>query len=234
MAYLEISNDVLTRFPGYRRGIVVGRNVSNGSSSPELVGLLRDAEASLRSRLTSEALANEPVIAAWREAFRSLGIKPTEYRPSIEALTRRVLKGDALPSISALVDIGTIVSLRYLLPVGAHAIDHLHEGLSLRLANGTERFTAFGSTTMESPAAGEPIFVDGDEVATRRWAWRQAQHTLVGESTTALEYNADGLPPTTDEVIARAMEDVTTLGARYCGGTWSTDVLSAAKTRISV
>ena len=87
-----------------------------------------------------ETLTAEPRLASWREAFRQLGYKPGDFRPSIEALLRRVLRGQELPSINALVDIGNIVSLRHLLPVGGHAIDVLTRDIALRPASGAEEF----------------------------------------------------------------------------------------------
>src|SRR5512136_1046242 len=120
-----IADEVFARFPEYTRGVVIAHGVSNGPTPPALVAQLRAAEASVRSRLTLETLTSEPRIAAWREAFRKMGIKPSEYRASVEAMARRALRDQELPAINTLVDIGNILSLRYLVPIGGHAIDHL-------------------------------------------------------------------------------------------------------------
>ncbi|MDP2965211.1 MAG: DUF4342 domain-containing protein [Pelolinea sp.] len=87
----SIADEIFDRFPEFIRGVVVARDVVNRSSPPELVRLLRDAENSLRENLNTENLISHPRIVSWREAFRSLGIKPSEYRPSIEAIARRVI-----------------------------------------------------------------------------------------------------------------------------------------------
>ncbi|HVP14269.1 MAG TPA: hypothetical protein VMS88_01920, partial [Terriglobales bacterium] len=121
--WISVSADIFRLFPGYVRGVVVARGVANGPSSPELLEELRAAEASLRAGLDLEHLAAHPRIHSWREAYRAIGVKPAEHRSSIEALARRVLRGDSLPSISALVDAGSIVSLRHLVPAGGHALD---------------------------------------------------------------------------------------------------------------
>ena len=127
---------------------------TNGASSDELVQMLRDAEASVRDRgMAVEQIAEEPHIKAWREAYRAFGAKPAEFRSSIEAMARRALRGDELPAISALVDIGNIVSLRHLLPAGSHAIDVLKGDIELRFATGDEEFVAFGTNELEHPAA---------------------------------------------------------------------------------
>jgi hypothetical protein len=139
--------------------------------------------------LKIEQVAETPRLKSWREAYRSFGAKPSEFRSSIEALVRRVLRGDPLPSINALVDIGNVVSLRYLVPAGGHAIDVLTGDITLRPATGREEFTPFGSDKMEHPLPGEVIFAEGNVVLTRRWTWRQANHTLTQLETRAIEFN---------------------------------------------
>jgi DNA/RNA-binding domain of Phe-tRNA-synthetase-like protein len=229
-----IAGDVFARFPDYRRGVVIAYDVHNGDSPAELVGILRNEETAAREKLNVDTLTAEPLLASWREAFRQLGYKPGDFRPSIEALLRRVLRGPrvgdlqghAVPSINALVDIGNIVSLRHLLPVGGHAVDVLTGDIALRPASGSENFVPLGSQETEHPAPGEFIFVEGDQVLTRRWIWRQANHTLTLAETTAVEINIDGLPPVTGPDVEAAARDVMALVARFCGGTIRFEVLS--------
>jgi len=213
-----IADEIFQRFPGYVRGVVIAHELTNGPSPPELLQLLREAEASVRARVRPEAVADEPRIKAWREAYRSFGAKPAEFRSSIEAMLRRALKNDPLPSINALVDIGNMISLRHLLPAGAHAIDVLAGDIALQPATGTERFVAFGATETEHPLPGEIIFTEGDTVLTRRWTWRQANHTLTLPETRSIEFNIDGLPPVPQAEVEAAGAEIIELVQRFCGG----------------
>lgn len=111
-----------------------------------------------------------------------------------------------MPSINALVDIGNILSLRYLLPIGAHAIDVVSHDITLCIATGEEEFVPFGSEQVEHPVPGEIIFAEGNTVLTRRWSWRQAIHTMTLPTTTAIEFNVDGLPPVTKPLRGRTQE----------------------------
>jgi DNA/RNA-binding domain of Phe-tRNA-synthetase-like protein len=228
----SIDAQVFARFPGYVRGVLIAEHVHNGASSPELVALLREAEAGARQQLDLDHLAENPRIAAWREAFRAMGVKPSEFRPSIEAMLRRVLHGQELPSINALVDIGNIVSLRYVLPVGSHAIDVMKSDIALRPATGEEEFVAFGSDVMEHPEKGEFIFAEGNTVLTRCWSWRQAVHTLTLPESTAVEINIDGLLPVTVDEVKTAGEDMMGLVKRFCGGEMRFEILSQSNPKI--
>ena len=231
----SISPEVFERYPGYVRGVVVCYGLTNGPSPADLVQLLREAEASVRARgVAVEQAAEEPHIKAWREAYRAFGAKPAEFRSSIEAMARRALRGDELPAISALVDIGNVVSLRHMLPAGSHAIDLLESDIALTFATGSEEFVAFGTEQMEHPLPGEIVFVEGDQVLTRRWTWRQGNRTLTLPDTTAVEFNVDGLPPVTRAEVEQACADVAELVARYCGGTSRIDYLTAETPSITL
>jgi len=222
----SISKDVFEKFPVFRRGVVVATGLTNPPAPAELTAAIREAEAALPSMLNIDTILENPKISSWREAYRSIGIKPSEFRPSVEALARRVLRGEPLPSISSLVDIGTLVTIRHLLPTGAHAIDHLMGDIELRLARGDENFIPFGTDTLEHPAPGEIIFVDGDMVMTRRWTWRQSNHSLVVPETTAVEVNVDALPPFTMSDVESICVEVGDLLVKYCGGSYRYEVLT--------
>lgn len=216
--FFSISPEIFLKFPAYCRGVIVATGIQNGDSPQELVAALRAVEASLSLQLSIQDLPTHPRIQPFREAYRSLGVKPSDYHPSIEALLRRVVKKNPLPSINRIVDLGNLVSIQNLLPVGAHAIDVLSQDIELRFAQGKELFEPSGSDHVEHPLPGEIIFVEGEIVMTRRWTWRQGKHTLVHPETKAVEINVDGLPPITPEEVGRVCEQLAALVQQYCGG----------------
>jgi DNA/RNA-binding domain of Phe-tRNA-synthetase-like protein len=220
-----IGDEVFAGFPGYLRGVVLVWEVRNSPSPAELLSLLREAEESVRSELDLETLIDDPRIKSWREAFRSFGAKPGDYRSSIEAMARRLLRGDELPSVNALVDIGNIISLRHVLPIGSHAIDLLEANIELRLASGEEEFIPFGSENFERPQAGEIIFAEGNHVLTRRWVWRQSTRTLTQLETRAVEYNVDALLPVTLDQVGLACGEICKMVTRFCGGRMRYEIL---------
>jgi len=87
---------------------------------------------------------------------------------------------------------------------------------------------------MEHPDRGEFIFTDGDTVLTRRWVWRQSNHTMTELSTTFIEFNLDGLPPVTEREIKETGEDLADLVKQFCGGEFSQQVLSRENPKISI
>jgi DNA/RNA-binding domain of Phe-tRNA-synthetase-like protein len=229
-----VADEVFARFPEYVRGVVIAYGVKNGESPSPLVEMLREAESSVRAQLTLDTLTAHPRIAPWREAFRVLGMKPSEFRASIEALVRRVLRNQELPTINMLVDIGNIVSLHHLVPTGGHAIDEVTQDMALRPATGTEEFVPFGSDQVEHPNPGEIIFAEGGVVLTRRWTWRQANHTLTLPTTTAIEFNVDALPPVSRSEVEAICQEVIGLTRQFCGGRLRYQLLTRQNQRIKL
>ncbi len=223
----SISSDIFDKYSGYARRVVLAFGVHNDRSPEKLVQLLREAEASVRAQANLEMIAEHPRIKPWREAYKAFGAKPSEFRSSIEAMARRALRGDQLPSINALVDIGNIVSLQHLVPVGGHSMDELTQDISLCLAIGEEEFVPFGLTEVEHPLPGEVIFVEGNTVLTRRWTWRQANYTLTLPETTSLEFNIDRLPPVELEEVHVIANQVMGLVEEFCGGKMRYEILNA-------
>jgi DNA/RNA-binding domain of Phe-tRNA-synthetase-like protein len=230
----SISQEIFDKYPGYCRGVILAFDVQNGPSPDGMVQMLRDAESSVRRQVSIENIAEHPKIKPWREAYKAFGAKPSEFRSSVEAMARRALRNEQLPSINALVDIGNIVSLEHLVPVGGHSMDDLSQDIALRLATGEENFVPFGSTEVEHPLSGEVIFAEGNTVLTRRWTWRQANHTLTLPETRSIEINIDRLPPVELEEIHAIANQVMGLVREFCGGNMRYEILSARHKQIKL
>jgi len=82
----------------------------------ELAALRLTAGGRARSAFTVESLSPHPTVAALRGLFRAAGCDPTRYRPSSEALLRRVLKGEDLPAIHPFVDLNNCFSMALAVP----------------------------------------------------------------------------------------------------------------------
>ncbi|UCG51033.1 MAG: hypothetical protein JSW58_12630 [Candidatus Latescibacterota bacterium] len=89
--------------------------LSAGDKEP-LADLRREVAGHARERFDLQSLSADPTVAALRRLFRRAGTDPTRYRPSSEALLRRLLKGDELPAINPLVDISNCLSAELAVP----------------------------------------------------------------------------------------------------------------------
>jgi len=185
--------EVVARFPSVAGGVIHAVGVTNGPSSAALTDAFRAEQEHVRARIGDTPLSEIPTLAAWRRAFRGFGVDPTAYRSAAEALLRRLTKQGSLPSISALVDIGNLVAIRYGLPVAMFDQRTVSGGTTVRFANGSERFTDLGSGEAESPQPGEVIFIDDARlVSARRWCWRQSAESASGPETREVLVTVEG------------------------------------------
>ncbi|MEP6501691.1 MAG: phenylalanine--tRNA ligase beta subunit-related protein [Betaproteobacteria bacterium] len=213
-----IAPDIFAAHPGYCRGIVVVSNARNDGHGAMIQAELRREEDRLRERVPAGDVASWPPVAAWREAYREFGAKVSEHRSSIEAMTRRVVRPDRLPSINPLVDIGNLVSLRYSLPAGVHPLPDSDAIIALRLAASGDVFAPADGSPVEFAPAGEVVFAQDHAILTRRWTWRQAAGTQTLRDTRAAFFNVDGLPPITRGDVESAMRDIEQLVREHTGG----------------
>jgi DNA/RNA-binding domain of Phe-tRNA-synthetase-like protein len=209
-----VDDAVHTAHPDYVALVLVASGVRNGPTDAASDALLADAEATLRTSGLQRA-ADHPHIAAWRAAFSAFGAKPSRYPSSAEALMARVLKGQALPRVNALVDLYNAVSVRHVVPLGGEDVDRLDGALRLTVAAGGEPLDPRDDgADVEAVPAGEILWRDDTGVTCRRWNWRQGRRTQLTEATTRAFFvfdRLDGLPVddlhrAADELAALVLE----------------------------
>src|SRR5947209_2365646 len=120
---LIIADDVVELFPDLRIGIITARGINNLGLSEEIETMKQAQVEIVRKSLSSETLSQHPHIAAWRETYRRFGTKAKEHRPTAEALLRRILRGENIPTISKVVDLYLIVETEFYLPMGGYDLD---------------------------------------------------------------------------------------------------------------
>jgi DNA/RNA-binding domain of Phe-tRNA-synthetase-like protein len=120
-------------------------------------GIRRLAAARARERWSAAAYVDSSVVAAIRRLFREAGADPTRYRPSSEALLRRVLKGEELPDVHPLVDLNNAVSVELAVPCCVMRAGSV--GPQVRVRAGTEG-ERMESLRGDFDLAGKPLLED--------------------------------------------------------------------------
>lgn len=115
-------------------------------------------DGALRQAAETPPDAPVEVVAAVRAMYRRVGLDPTKIRPSSEALLRRVRRGESLPRINNVVDVGNWCSLEFQLPYGLYDADRVDGGVELRLGYPDERYE--GIRKDEVHLAGRLVVAD--------------------------------------------------------------------------
>jgi DNA/RNA-binding domain of Phe-tRNA-synthetase-like protein len=207
---------IVERFPTIRAGVVDAKGLRNGPSTPDLLAACRAEQEVVLQRLAATAIAEHASVAAWRRVFSAFGAKPTQHRNAAEALLRRLNKHGDIPSISTLVDIGNLVSIRYAMPVAVFDRAKVAGSITVRFADGSEPFADLGSSVSVHPEPGEVVFADEDGVVcARRWCWRQSAHSATGPATTEALFVVEGHHDTAEHDVASAVADLVELLATH-------------------
>jgi len=206
---LKIDSQIREKYPDLRIGIVRGLGIDNVTIPAELAGLKLDSVKNLRGRLAIEDLALNPHITAWRQTYKSFGVKPKSHRPTAEALVRRILKGDDLPRISPVVDLYLVNELDNLLPVGGYDLDRVSGDISLEISKGDEEFLPIGATESELTKENEVVYRDNSGILTRRWNYRDSDLAKITPKTQDFVLFIEAaLPQITDLALEKAAKEL--------------------------
>jgi DNA/RNA-binding domain of Phe-tRNA-synthetase-like protein len=132
--------------------------VAVGPAGPPLIEEIRDRAAALLREHAGRRPAEIEALRPARELYRGFGIDPTRTRPSSEALLRRVLRGLPPPRVLNAVDLGNLLSLRFLLPIGLYDAGKIRGGVTVREGAPGESYA--GIRKEEVRVAGRPVVAD--------------------------------------------------------------------------
>ncbi len=122
-----------------------------------LQGLRQSVTAKVRETRNLETLSSDPTVAGLRRLFRAAGCDPTRYRPSSEALLRRLLKGSEMPEIQPLVDLNNCLSAELAVPCCVMAEGTFEPPYVMRAGLPGESYESLrGPFNLE----GKPLLVD--------------------------------------------------------------------------
>ena len=154
---ISVSEQIYQACPRLRLGII-SCDVVNTPSDEDLWDVIAAEEESLRLSMRMEEIARRIPIYETRQAYKKLGKDPNRYRPSAEALCRRILKGYPLYKIDTLVDLINLVSIRTGYSIGGFDAGKIKGDLILGVGKADELFNGIGRGPLN--IEGLPVYRD--------------------------------------------------------------------------
>lgn len=144
-------------------GAAVEASITN-TPSDERLWLEIDARVqAYRARYTVDSIKDMDAIRATRAAYRALGKDPSRYRPSSEALCRRVLRGMELYRVNTAVDLINLVSMETGYSIGGFDADKIAgTNLVLGIGNEGEPYEGIGRGRSTSPICPFTVTLSGE------------------------------------------------------------------------
>jgi DNA/RNA-binding domain of Phe-tRNA-synthetase-like protein len=112
----------------------------------------------IKSEFRLEEINKRPAISATRKVYKLLGKDPNRYRPSAEALCRRIIRDIPIYKVSTLVDIINLVSIRSGFSIGGFDLDKIQGNVELGVGTAEDMFEAIGRGPLN--VEGLPLYRD--------------------------------------------------------------------------
>lgn len=158
MKTLVISDEIKAKALGLRV-LQIEADIENPDTPDALWNELEALAADVRARYAMEMVNKRPAIAATRSAYKACGKEPNRYRPSSEALMRRMVKGLELYRTSAVIDLINLLSVACGHSIGGFDADHIDgDTVTLGIGREGEPYEAIGRGPLN--IAGMPVWRD--------------------------------------------------------------------------
>lgn len=200
--------------PGVKLGVLEAGHVR-----VELVveGLAREMDAACertRRSMTVEQVAEHRVVRAVRALFREWGFDPARYRPSSEALLRRVAQGKGLYRVSNVVDAINLGSMETGWPYGAYDLARVEPPVVLRLGRAGESYDGIGKHTWH--LEGRPVLVDAQ--GPFGMPISDSTRTMITEATASAMAVIFAPVDADTEALQQALDTLAERLSRFCDG----------------
>lgn len=213
----SVAPHIFEKNPNVCFGIIIGKGLKNSETTNRDSAQLEASECHIRDIIKPETLKTHPEIAVYREALQNVGINANKFINSVEAMSKRIVKGGSLPRINALVDLCNAVALKHVVSLGAHDLRDIHDDLSVRVSVEGDCFLPFGEKEYEVVPPGEVVFTSGNVVQTRQWLWRQSQLGMIDLESSDIVFQLVGFKGDHYAAFLAAMDEVEELAKTRFG-----------------
>lgn len=153
-----VSNEIESVCPQFA-GAAVEAWVVNTPRSEGLWAEINALCESYKQQFDTTTIKQLPGVEATRRVYRACGKDPSRYRPSSEALIRRVVQGKELYQIDTLVDLINLASMKFGYSIGGFDADKFEgDTLTLGVGKKDEPYEGIGRGILN--IEGMPVYRD--------------------------------------------------------------------------
>ena len=199
-----VSDEIRAAAPEYK-ALIVNAKIENPPTPDALWSALMAEYEHVASTYEMPMVNKREAIAATRAAYKACGKEPDRYRPSAEALMRRMVRGLDLYRTLTAIDLINLLSVETGHSIGGFDADAISgDVLTLGIGREGEPYEAIGRGPLN--IAGMPVWRDA--VGGIGTPTSDNDRTKLSESTRNLLMiiNMYGLEAPVEEVEARAVE----------------------------
>ncbi len=205
--HIRIAPEILQKYPGAHVGWLCADVIVRDESSHVENLKAEMARAVAERGLEAATLSKHPRIDSWRRIYSAMGVKPSSYKCSLEALLRRVLKGQGLWNVSSVVDCYNCISVMSMMPMGAHDMESLEGDLELRFGRKGDVFLPLGSgEKVVQVKEHHIVYADNTKICCWLWNHRDNRQCAVTPSTRRAIFIVDAAEEKDAHDIGKALD----------------------------
>jgi len=211
---VKLDDSLLQIEPTLKIGIIHYTKIVVTSSPQMLKGRLQLFQEQLFFELEEKAVTEFTGIKEWRALWKKFGADPNRYRPSVEALYRRIAKQNYITPMHSAVDLNNFFSLRYEIPMGIYDWKKIQGNVTLALGDEEKNYKGLNGRDNSL----NHILTLSDETAPFGSPFVDSVRTAVTEETTDALQIVFLLPSMTIEESQKILESMGAMFTQIHGG----------------
>lgn len=160
MFEVELEPIIKEKWPDYR-AIIIESDITTSPTSDDLWSKIEEISQQIRRSYELSEINKRSEIAAIRNAYKKFGKDPNRYRPSSDALCRRIVKDMPLYRTLNIIDLINYLSVKYGNSIGGFDADKI-EGSRIKFGVGVENEPYTGIGRGELNITGMPVWRDSE------------------------------------------------------------------------
>ena len=144
---ISIDPKIKEILPDFKIGIIHYSTITVSPSPQMLQGRLQLFQEQLYFDLLDKQVTDFPGLLEWRMAWKALGGDPSRYRPSAEALYRRISKQNYIRPVHSGADLNNFLSLQYEIPLGLYDTDRIDGEVTIAIGTADDTFEGLNNRT---------------------------------------------------------------------------------------
>jgi len=138
-----IQEELMNLLHSLRLG-VISAGVRCEPSSIIFKNKIENSVVEIRNQLNLDEIKNLEAVASARDAYKKIGNDPNRYRPSADALLRRIVKGSDIYRINNVVDALNLISIQSGFSIGGYDINKIEVNIELGIGKKDEPYKGIG------------------------------------------------------------------------------------------
>ena len=177
---VKLDDSIVEIEPTLKIGIIHYTKIVVTSSPQMLKGRLQLFQEQLFFEMDDKDVTDFDGIREWRSLWKKFGADPNRYRPSMEAMYRRIAKQNYITPMHSAVDLNNFFSMQYEIPMGIYDVEKIQG--DIRLIIGHEETKYNGLNGRENKLHN--ILTLQDDIGPFGSPFVDSVRTAVSENTT--------------------------------------------------